>query len=65
MLNREGQIISSTENQYFPKNSRSFRFPIVGKNAAYLLFNIRSYDKNNVVNSCTLEINSLAVSQQK
>jgi hypothetical protein len=63
MLNKKGQIISSRDNQSFPNNSH-FRLSIYGKKADYLLLNVRSYDENNVVNSCTSEINSLAVSSQ-
>ena len=63
MLNKKGQIISSTDNQSFPNNSH-FSLSISGKKADYLLLNVRSYDENNVVNSCTSEINSLAVSSQ-
>ncbi len=62
MLNKEGQIISSTAEQV-PLAS-NFRLAISGKNAAYLLLNIRSHDENNLVNSCTSEINSLSVSSQ-
>ncbi len=63
MLNKKGQIISSIDNQSFPNNSH-FRLSISGKKADYLLLNVRSYDENNVVNSCTSEINSLTVSSQ-
>lgn len=62
-LNSEGQILSSTTNQGINLNS-SFRLAISGKKASYILLNIRSQDENNVVNSCTSEINSLAVSSQ-
>lgn len=65
MLNKDGQIISSTENQFFPNNSRQFSLSIAGQQASYLLLSVRSYDQNNIVNSCGLEINSLAVSNLK
>jgi hypothetical protein len=61
MVNKEGQIISSTANQDFSPIS-SFRITISGKNAAYLLLNVRSLDENNLVHACNLEMNSLAVS---
>lgn len=61
-LNPEGQILNST-NQDFTLNSR-FRLTISGNQAKYLLLTIRSLDENNVVNSCTSEINSLAVFSQ-
>ncbi len=63
MLNQKGQIISSTDKQFFP-NKSNFHLAISGKKADYLLLSVRSYDENNVVNSCTSEINSLAVSSQ-
>lgn len=62
-LNPEGQIVSSTANQDFTLNSR-FRLTISGNQAKYLLLTIRSQDENNVINSCTSEINSLAVFSQ-
>lgn len=60
MLNKEGQIISSTANQAVAPTS-NFRLAISGKNAAYLLLNLKSLDENNLVNACALEMNSLAV----
>ena len=65
MLNKEGQIVSSTEAKYSPRDSSKFRVSISGKNSAYLVLDILTYDKNDAVNSCTLEINSLAVSSKK
>lgn len=65
MFNSEGQIISSTAAKYSPQDSSNFRVPISGKNSAYLLLDVLTYDKNDAVNFCTLEITSLAVSKQK
>lgn len=65
MFNKEGQIVSSTAAKYSPQDSSNFRVPISGKNSAYLLLDVLTYDKNDAVNFCTLEINSLAVSKQK
>lgn len=65
MLNKEGQIVSSTENQLAPKDSSDFSLSISSKKAAYLLLDVLNYDNNNFVNYCTLEINSLAVSNPK
>jgi len=62
-LNKEGQIVSSTEN--LVRDSSSFRLSISGKNSAYLLLDVETYDKNNLMNSCTIELNSLTVSAQK
>ncbi len=64
MLDPEGAIVSSTEDKYYPKNPPTFKLSIAGNNAAYLLLNIRSYDKNDQVTPCTLEITSLAISEQ-
>jgi hypothetical protein len=65
MLNKEGQIVSSTENQLSPKDSSDFSLSIFGKNAAYLLLDVMNYDNNDFVNYCTTQINSLAVSNPK
>lgn len=65
MLDKEGKTVSSTENQYSPNNSSSFSLSIQGKDSAYLLLDVLSYDKNDLINHCTLEINSLVVSPQK
>lgn len=65
MLNKDGEMISSTENQFSPVYSRQFSLSIFGKSASYLLFNVQSSDQNNIVNSCGLEINSLAVSNRE
>jgi hypothetical protein len=65
MLNKEGQIVSSTENQLSPQDSSDFSLSIFGKNAAYLLLDVMNYDNKDFVNYCTIQINSLAVSNPK
>ncbi len=65
MLNQEGNIISSTKNELFDENSSKFSLSITGKNATYLLLNLLNYDKDDLINECTLELNSLVVSSQK
>ncbi len=65
MLNQEGNIISSTKNKFFDENSSKFRLSITNNNASYLLLNLLSYDKNNLINQCTLELNSLVVTSHK
>jgi hypothetical protein len=65
MLNKDGQTLSSTEPAYFPNKVTPFRFSAHGKNATYLLLDLLGYDKNNLINSCTLELQSLAVSAKK
>jgi len=66
MLNSEGQIVSSSESAYKhnPQQVTHFDLSLRGQNSAYLLFNILSYDRHDLVNSCTLQINPLKVSTQ-
>jgi hypothetical protein len=63
MLNKEGQIVSSTETSRHV--SSKFKLPIRGKNSTYLLLDALTYDKNDLISSCTIEIASLAISAQK
>jgi hypothetical protein len=64
-LNKDGQILSSSEAKYVPNDSRKFAVSISGKNSSYLLLDILSYDKKNLVDFCNIEINSLTVSNSK
>lgn len=64
MLNQVGNIVSSTKNELFD-NSSKFRLSITSKNANYLLLNLLKYDKDNLINECTIELNSLIVSSHK
>ncbi|HEY9608057.1 hypothetical protein [Allocoleopsis sp.] len=66
MLDAEGQIVSSTEDTYSHtlKKVTPFELSIQGQNSAYLLLNILNYDQNDLVNSCTLQIEALTVSTQ-
>ena len=64
-IDRVGQIISTTGNRYFPHNFSKFRLSITSQNPAYLLLNVLGYNKNDLINECTVEINSLAVSPHK
>ncbi len=65
MLNQEGQIVSSTKNEYAPKDSSRFKVAIRRENSsAYLLLDVLTYDDKDLVTSCTLEINSLALLNQ-
>lgn len=63
MLNKEGNIVSSTKNELFVDSSK-FELTITG-NATYLLLNIHKYDIDDSSNQCTLELNSLVVSSHK
>jgi hypothetical protein len=62
---RVGQTISTTGNRYFTHSFSKFRLSITGQNPAYLLLNVLGYNKNDLINECTVEINSLAVSPHK
>jgi len=65
MLNSAGQIVSSTGSKYSPRDDSNFRLSISGKNPAYLLLDTINFDRNNLINSCTVELNSLAISDQE
>ena len=65
MLSQEGNIINSLKNELFNENSSEFRLSITSNNASYLLLNLLSYDKDNLINQCTIELHSLVVSPRK
>lgn len=63
LVDRKGEIISTTENKLLPQSSE-FSLSISGKNPTYLLLDVTTSNKNDLINKCTLEINSLSVSPQ-
>lgn len=67
MLDTEGDIVSSTESAYShtPQRITKFDLSVRGQDSAYLLLNILNYDQNDLVNSCTLQINPLTVLNPK
>lgn len=67
ILDRDGQIVSSTERAYNnkPKKVTRFKLSVSGQNSAYLVFNLLNSDKKDFVNFCTMEVRSLAVLNQK
>lgn len=65
MLNKNGQLVSSIKTNYSRRESANFRLPISGENPAYLMLDILTYDKDNSVKLCTLQIDSLVLSPQK
>jgi hypothetical protein len=67
MLDTEGNIVSSTESAYShtPQKITKFDLSVRGQDSAYLLLNILNYDQNDLVNSCTLQINPLTVFNPK
>ena len=64
MLNQEGNIIGSIKNEFFSDSSK-FTLSITGKNQTYLLLNLLKYDRDELINECTRELNSLVVSSHK
>jgi hypothetical protein len=64
LLNQRADTISSIENQYSPDNSSRFKLAIRGQNPAYLLLEVLRDNKNDLIDDCALEINSLAVLTQ-
>jgi hypothetical protein len=67
MLDTEGHIVNSTESAYShtPQKITKFDLSVRGQHSAYLLLNILNYDQNDLVNSCTLQINPLNVLNPK
>ena len=67
MLDTEGNIVSSKERAYShtPKKITPFDLSVQGRGSAYILLNILNYDENDLVNSCTLQINPLTVFNAK
>ncbi|HBB34048.1 MAG TPA: hypothetical protein DDZ80_29605 [Cyanobacteria bacterium UBA8803] len=68
MLDLDGKILSSTtttQKQYFPDDLSNFQLSIRGQNPAYLMLDVVSYDRDDAINSCKIDINSLTVSPQK
>jgi len=64
MLNQAGDIANFTEVEDLNNSSR-FKLSIKGQNAAYLLLDVLSGNKNDLVDSCRIEINSLTLSKPK
>ena len=67
MLDSQGQIISSTESVYHhqPKQVTDFELSVRAENPTYLLLNVLNYNRDDLVDSCTLQINPLKISTQK
>jgi hypothetical protein len=67
MLDTDGHIVNSTESAYrhTPQKITKFDLSVRGQDSAYLLLNILNYDQNDLVNSCTLQINPLNVLNPK
>ena len=67
LVNWEGQIIGSTESVYEhqPTQVTPFELSVGGQDSAYLVFNILNYNRYERVNSCTLQVKSLAISNSQ
>jgi hypothetical protein len=67
LLNSDGQIIGSTESVYErqPTQVTPFELSVGGQDSAYLVFNILNYNRYKRVNSCTLQVKSLAISHSQ
>jgi len=64
MIDRKGEIISTTQNELFSQNSSQFTLSIAGKNPAYLLLDVLNYNKNDLINECTIDINPIVISSR-
>jgi hypothetical protein len=62
MRDRQGQIVSAIAPQAFTQKSHEFQASLTGQNAAYLLLNVQTSDKNDLIKSCIVDINFLQVS---
>ena len=65
MIDRKGEIISSTQNQLFFQNSSQFSLLLTGKNPAYLLLDVLNYNKDDLINGCTIDINPIILSSRQ
>lgn len=64
MLNQAGETINFAEVEDLNNSSR-FKLSLKGQNATYLLLDVLSGNKNDLVDSCRIEINSLTLSKPK
>jgi hypothetical protein len=62
MRDRQGQLVSAIARQAFTPKSHKFQVSLTGQNSTYLLLNVQTSDKNDLMKSCIVDINSLSVS---
>ncbi|MCP2731245.1 hypothetical protein [Limnofasciculus baicalensis] len=65
MVDSQGKIVGSaqtTKKEYFSVKSSNFTLSIHGKNPAYLLLDVLSSDRDQTMNYCQIDIDSLNVS---
>ena len=65
MIDRTGEIISTTQNDFFYQNSSAFSLWLTGKHPAYLLLDVLNYNKDDLINGCTIDINPIVVSSRQ
>ncbi|MGL5925220.1 hypothetical protein, partial [Chroococcidiopsis sp.] len=61
---RQGQLVSAIASQSFTNKSHKLQVSLASQNPqpAYLLLNVQTSDKNDLIKSCIVEIDSLKVS---
>ena len=61
---RQAQLVSAIASQSFTSKSRKFQVSLASQNPepTYLLLNVQTSDKNDLIKSCIVEIDSLKVS---
>jgi hypothetical protein len=64
MRDRQGQIVSAIAPISFRQKSQQFQVSLFAENPAYLLLNAQTSDKNDLIKSCIVDINSLNVSSK-
>ena len=64
MRDRQGQLISAISSSSFPSKSHKLQVSLVSQNPAYLLLNVQTSDKDDLIKSCIVDINSLSVSSK-
>lgn len=64
MLSNEGKVLKVSETVHYPGQPPNFTISLQNPNAAYLLLDVLSSDKNNHIDYCSTEIKNLYVSNQ-
>lgn len=61
MRDRQGKIVSAIAPLSFTRKSQKFEVSLTAATPAYLLLNVQTSDKNDLIKSCIVEIDSLKV----
>lgn len=59
---RQGQLVSAIASSSFTRSSSNLKVLLSSQNPAYLLLNVQTSDKNDLIKSCIVEIDSLKIS---